>query len=451
MNKTKFRLPVVATGALATLAFGSTAIAQSSDAIIDKLVEKGILTTKEANELREEADKNFTTSYQVKSGMLDWVTALRFNGDFRGRAEGFYSEAPNFADRSRFRYRLRFGATAVIKDNFEVGLRLSSSEAQGTFGGDPISGNTTFQDNASKKFVFIDLAYAKWTPINTPDWSASLTIGKMENPFVFSDMVFDGDYTAEGAAIQLGYTFNDQHAAKVNAGGFSLDEIGGSADDPYLFGAQLRLESTWNKHVATSIGVAALGIMNDQQLNNTAVPNINRGNTRSTLIVGTTTNQVPAFNLNPIVADASVTYTMESFWNYNAPFPIKVGGDYMYNPAATGKNRAYSAGVTFGKSGKKGLWDLAYTYKHLGADAWYEEFVDSDFGAFYGGTLVNSGLGAGYGSGTNVKGHIAKFSYSPYDSLTLSIKWFLADLITPLAGVDEYKMNRMQVDAVWKF
>ena len=451
MNKTKFRLPVVATGALATLAFGSTALAQSSDAIIDKLVEKGILTTKEANELREEADKNFTTSYQVKSGMPDWVTALRFNGDFRGRFDGIYSDNAAFVDRNRFRYRLRFGATAVIKDNFEVGLRLTSAERNENFGGDPISGNVSFGDNASRKFVFFDLVYAKWAPINTPEWTGSLTFGKMENPFVFSDIVFDPDYTPEGGAVQLAHTFNDKHSAKFSGGGFVLDEISASANDPYMVGAQLRFDSVWTKAIATSFGMAGLAIMGDENLSNAAVPNVNRGNTRNVLIVGTSTNQVLAFNFNPIVADAAVTYTLESFWMHNAPFPIRLGGDYMINPAADGKNWAYSAGITFGKSGKKGLWDLAYTYKYLGGDSWYEEMVDSDFGGFYGAGLPNSGFGAGYGPGTNLKGHVARFAYSPYDSLTLSIKWYLADLVTPLAGVAEYKMNRMQIDAVWKF
>jgi hypothetical protein len=33
----------------------------------------------------------------------------------------------------------------------------------------------------------------------------------MENPFVFSDMVFDADYTPEGAGVQVAYTFNDKH------------------------------------------------------------------------------------------------------------------------------------------------------------------------------------------------------------------------------------------------
>src|SRR5437773_9309737 len=84
--------------------------AQSADAIIDKLVEKGILTVKEANELKEEADKGFTSAYSVKSGMPDWVSTLKFSGDVRGRFEGFYSDARfvsggrtnQFLDRNRF-------------------------------------------------------------------------------------------------------------------------------------------------------------------------------------------------------------------------------------------------------------------------------------------------------------------------------------------------------------
>src|SRR5882762_5916540 len=138
------KLKWTAAGAAVSVALSTAAQAQSADALIDKLVEKGILTTKEANELREEADKNFTTSYQVKSGMPDWVTSLKFNGDFRGRLEGFYSDNSAFVDRNRFRYRLRFGAVATIHNNFEVGLRLTSSDAAGGFTeGDPISGNTT--------------------------------------------------------------------------------------------------------------------------------------------------------------------------------------------------------------------------------------------------------------------------------------------------------------------
>src|SRR6266478_2490673 len=89
---------------LAANVFALGACAQSSDALIDKLVEKGILTVKEANDLREETEKNFTQAYSVKSGMPECVSALKFNGDFRGRYEGHYSDNPAFVDRHRLRY-----------------------------------------------------------------------------------------------------------------------------------------------------------------------------------------------------------------------------------------------------------------------------------------------------------------------------------------------------------
>src|SRR5271167_3889625 len=72
-------------GATALMSLAQQSHAQSSDALIDKLVDKGILTTKEAQELRDESDQDFTTAFQTKTGMPDWVTGYKFFGDFRGR------------------------------------------------------------------------------------------------------------------------------------------------------------------------------------------------------------------------------------------------------------------------------------------------------------------------------------------------------------------------------
>jgi hypothetical protein len=446
--KTRLRL-------LAALGLGSIAMngyGQSADAIIDKLVEKGILTVKEANQLREDADKNFTQAYSVKSGMPDWVSALRFNGDLRGRFEGFYGENGDFVDRNRFRYRLRFGVTANLFDNLEVGLRLTSSDpaSGGSFGGDPISGNTTFTDNASKKFVYLDLAYAKWNPINRPDWSATFIVGKMENPFVFSDMVFDADYTPEGIGMQWGYTFNEKHVAKLNAGAYVVDELGGSRYDPFWAGVQGRLDSAWSKKVQTTAGVAWLVLANEDKLTQSGttwtIPNQNAGNNRSTDEDRHLTEEY-----TPIVADFWLTYNLDKFFCYNAAFPIRVGGEYMYNTGADTQNSGYQVGVTFGKSGKRGLWELSYRYKYLEGDAWFEEFVDSDFGAFYAAGTERSAGATGYIAGTNVKGHVIRASYSPFDSWTLGVTAFLTELIQPGPDDPESGMTRLQLDAVWKF
>lgn len=458
-------------GAAIIAAFGAaswTAQAQSADALINKLIEKGVLTVKEANELKEEADKDFTAAHSVKTGMPDWVTSFKFNGDLRGRYDGVYmpeltsglnltpaATSGNFVDRHRFRYRLRFGAVAVMKENFEAGFRLTSSEPQvsGTAqqGGDPISGNTSFNDNGSKKFVYIDLAYGRWTALNTPDFKLVTTVGKMENPFVVSEMMFDGDYTPEGAAINFNYNINDDHILKLNLGAFALDEISAKTADPYLAGVQVRHDANWTKKLQSSVGAGMFWISHEENLADADVPNLNRGNTRSGGFL--------AQEFATWVADAAVTYSLDHAPFYKAAFPIKVGGEFIHNTAANDRNEGYGLGITFGKAGKKGLWEVSYKWKELQGDMWYEEMVDSDFGAVYQATSPASSA-LGYRAGTNLRGHVFRTQYSPADSFTLAATIYLAEVVCHPGGATggvavpgnyDSQTLRVQVDASWKF
>lgn len=452
-NKTR---STVAAAVIASAICAPFAHAQSSDALLDKLVEKGTLTVKEANELREQSDAGFVKALQVRNGMPDWVTTMRLYGDFRGRFDQIATDnnVPGGlnVDRNRYRYRLRAGVTATMKDNFEVGFRLTSADPTGTFGGDPISGNSTMQDNASKKFVFIDLAYGKWTPIKTGPWLLSATFGKMENPIVSSDILFDPDYTPEGLALQAGYEINQDHSIKVNGGFFAMDENPPSAaavqlSDPYYLAGQIRLESKWTPKIHTSLGVTWISVHGIDALATTTVPNRNVGNTRNA--AGLLVN-----NYSPIVGDAFMTYTLDSFPLYPGTFPIKFGGDYMVNTSAAAQNTGYTLGITFGKSGKKGAWELGYRYKRLEADANYEEFVDSDQGAYYQVASSITGNGIGYNPGTNIRGHTFRAAYSVSDSFTLSATYFLYDLINPSIVANAptvSRAGRLQVDGTWKF
>jgi hypothetical protein len=173
------------------------------------------------------------------------------------------------------------------------------------------------------------------------------------------------------------------------------------------------------------------------------VPNQNVGNLRDA--TGILTHQY-----NPIVVDGSVTYNLESFPLYTGAFPIKFAGDYINNPDGGDANEGFSAGVTFGKSGKKGLWDLSYRYKYLEGDAWFEELVDSDFGAVYS-SAYRGGSKNGYSAGTNVRGHIIKATYSPYDSMTIGITYFLTEVIDLPAPNPKIDTGRLQADVSWKF
>lgn len=438
----------LAATAITAMAFTGSAQAQSPDALLNKLVDKGVLTAKEANDLRKETEKdaetNFNKMYQAKSGLPEWVTSLKFYSDLRLRHESIYVDSGDFPDRSRFRYRIRPGFTAVLKDNFEVGIRLSSSEpSSGGAGGDPISGNTSFSDNGSKKSIYVDLAYAKWNALKTSDWNLTFTGGKMENALHFpSTDVFDKDYTPEGFAQEASYRLNSNHVFKATAVQYILDEVATSSKDPALVGGQLRWNAAWDKQWSSTLGGTYLSILNRDSLTTAAVPNQGRGNSRDA-----GGNLLHGFN--PWIGDAGLTYLFDSAPIYKGAFPVNVSADYIYNPSAPDDNIGYSAGVTFGKSGKKNTWQIDYRYTYLEGDAWYEELPESDFGAVY--ATAPTGGDSGYRNGTNVKGHWVKASYSPANSLTLSVAYFFTDLINPNPSNSDSGAGRLQVDMVWKF
>ncbi len=448
--------------ALALLA--TSAAAQSNDALLDKLVDKGILTTKEAQELREESDKNFTTAFQTKTGMPDWVNGYKLSGDMRGRYEHISSDNSGLIDRDRLRYRLRVGLTVNMLDDLEAGFRLGTGEASGSAGtGNPLSNNSTLKDNGSKKSIFIDTAYGKWTPVNSGGWLASLTFGKMENPFAFTPMVFDPDLTPEGAAVQTSWAINDKQSLSLTGAAFVMGEVASSTHDPFMYGGQLLWSSKWTQKLSSSLGAGVFQIVSPDQLTTANSPYGNRGNTRVPYIPaeppGSSALYVLKNNYNPLIADASVTYTLDSFPFYTGTFPLKFAGEFINNPGASAKNNGFWVGATFGKSGTKKTWDITYRYEYLEADAWYDQLVDDDNGAFYPGDNTSANSTFGYFGGTNIKGHMVKFNYSFTDSFTFSATCFITDLIS-LDGLSANPLVpnahtsaaiRFMADLMWKF
>jgi Putative porin len=443
--------------AAALAALAPQAHAQASDALLDKLVDKGILTVDEAKDLRVETDKDFKTAFQAKTGMPDWVSGYKFSGDVRGRFEQFSGDNSALIDRTRLRYRVRLGVAVNMLENVEAGFRLSSADSKGigsqASAGNSVSGNSTMQDNFSKKGIYVDAAYGKWTPINSGGWLLSATVGKMDNPFNFTPMVFDPDITPEGAALTGGYTINDKHSLAFTGAAFVMDEESGTTHDPMMYGGQATWNAKWNDKWSSSLGVGALAIMSPNQLGINNVPYVNQGNTR----VNTTNNSssdILKYNYTPLIADASVTYTFDNGpFLYTGAFPIKLAAEFMNNPGAPNNNNAYWVGLTFGKSGTRKTWDLTYRYEYLEADAWYDQMVDDDFGAYYSSenTPNNPSLGLkGYVGGTNVRGHLIKGVYSFTDSLSFTASAFLDDLINQ-TGESKSGSVHFMADLMWKF
>jgi len=209
--------------------------------------------------------------------------------------------------------------------------------------------------------------------------------------------------------------------------------------------------ANWSKKWSSTASAAIFSIQNPHSLTNSSVPNINRGNTRNP-------DGTLAYEFYPVVLNGSVTYLAETFPFYQGALPIKVVGEWMNNQGApsASDNYGWNVGIVLGKSGKKKTFEISYMYKWFGANAWWEELVDDDFGAFYGAlnSPPNSGFGPGYGAGTNVRGHIVRVAYSPTDALTFAVKWYLTELINtyPNNGVgSDSQMNRLQVDSTLQF
>ena len=485
-------LKTVAIGAATVTALSVKTQAQSADALIEKLVDKGILTEKEAGELRDESDKDFTTAFQTKTGMPDWVSGYKFYGDFKGRFEENNSANTQYDTRDRYRYRLRAGVTISMVDNFETGFRLGSGNPLSNPGGVIVGGSSVSQSQDANSlfdanYLWIDTAYGKWTAINSGSWTLSVIIGKMDNPFQLSNMVWDYDIDPVGGAFVLQHQFNDQQTIKGIGAMYVLDEfnqgfpsgnqiptIAGHtpqstpSQDPYLYGGQILWQSQWTPKISTSLGLAAFDIVNKESLNGFVQPLYNVGNTRNS-------EGFLAYNFNPIIASASATYCLSAFPLYHGVFPLTLAGEYMNNPGAPANNEGYRFGFTLGKAGTKHTWQISYRYQQLDADAWYDALVDDDNGSYYaatagtyvaptsnkgasgqaGGQLawINSNGKAfnnGWYGGTNQRGHLIQATYSLTDFLDLSVIFYLNSLViqTPNESSDA---QHFMVDLAWRF
>jgi hypothetical protein len=369
--------------------------------------------------------------------MPDWVTSYKISGDVRGRFEDFTSDNKAFNIYERYRYRLRFGITVNMTDNLELGFRLGSGDPKGS-GGNPLSQSSTLQGNFTDKNVYIDTAYARWTPIHSGGWNASATLGKMDTPFQYSWMVFDPDLTPEGVVENTSWQINDRQSVSLAGGAFVLNagvlnSQYSSQNIPYFYGGQILWNAQWTSKFSTTAGFGGFQLGNSDQLTTANVPLINLGNTRTIVEQNQGGTDVPLYSLayqyTPIIFDASATYVLDSFPFYAGKFPLKVGAEYMQNLSVGKNNQGIWAGVTFGKSGTKGTWDITYRWERLEADAWYDQLVDDDNGAFYPGDIPNANASHGYYGGTDVQGSMVKFNYSFTDSLTFTFTCYVNDLI----------------------
>jgi polyhydroxyalkanoate synthesis regulator phasin len=408
--------------------------------LVKKLVEKGVLTPGEAQQLitetKEEVRKEVAQAKSESSPV--WAQRIKMKGDYRLRFQNQKMASDN-ADRGRMRMRLRVGAEGKVNDAVKVGFGLASGSTS-----DPRSTNQTFQDTWTKKTLTIDYAYAQMDgfaiPI-APEWLsmpwATFSGGKLPKMPLWepSDMLWDTDLTPEGLAAEFLHTPVGLSNTDLffNTGIFILDE-NSNGSDPWNFFFQPGLKQRFTDKMGLKLAFTYYGF---KHVKGYLLDYSGGTNTRNA-------GGKYMYNFDSISPSAELSFKEPlSFISPSIPVPeLSVFGEYLYNlcikqPTKDKNNEAWAAGVKLGhpKISDWGQWDLKYMYKRIARDAWPDTFPDSDF----------------YSGQTNARGHEIVFSYGLGKNWYLALDYYITNTITEYSGRNNNEEKLFQCDLNFKF
>jgi hypothetical protein len=415
----------------------------------------------------------------------DWVDRIKIQGDIRvrhqselyasdnstnayvdfselNRAGGFgktdYPWVNTTQDRHRERVRLRLGIDAKVDNDFMAGMRLATGNS-----GDPVSTNQTLGNYGRPYAVLVDQAYLRYKAVDLGGYNwMTVWGGRMPNPWVSTDLVWDPDLNFEGVAstyrTRIGGSdgISDVADAETTAfftfGAFPLQEVALSSRDKWLLGAQLG--GQWFAANQSNFTVALAyydyrnivgqrNTLDSKRTDFTAPDFMQKGNTlfdiRNDIDVSTD-RWALASDYNEI------NLTMRADLANFSPVHVVLTGDYVKNigfketevsalagTSVSPRTKGYQVQLAVGwpQIAKPRDWRVSAAYKHLERDAVLDAFTDSDF----------------HLGGTDAEGWIMGFEYGLMDKTALNVRWLSADAIDgPPLSVDV-----LQIDVSAKF
>jgi hypothetical protein len=378
-----------------------------------------------------------TEAWGIPGALPDWIKRVTISGDMRVRAEGDvfprgnvvntypylnwvainnaggFTKAGNaaFLNTSIDRYylvgRLRLGFDAQLDSGWSVGSRLTTGTLI-----NPDSTNQVLGQYGGRYVTNVDLAYLKWVGGNPTSSRQllSLTGGKMPNPFVSSELVWDTDVTFEGVAAtyRLGIARDAAKRRYVYAtlGAFPVQDVPLYPTlNKWMYAGQVGFDL----HTARGSGLQLAAAYYDfnhivgrqntyeptqtggQPLDFTAPPYLQKGNTVFD-IRNTSDSTQNLFALaseyheleTTLIADyvASPAYRL----SFYADFVKNLGYNQAAVSARYGANvparvKGYQSELSFGSNlmNHTGAWRAFAGYRYLQRDAVIDAFTDQDY------------------------------------------------------------------------
>lgn len=359
---------------LAALCFFGAQKAQAGemDVLVNKLVEKGILTSSEGQIILDEtkAEVAKQNAKGENEALPKWIQNIKMKGDFRLRYQ-YQHTNKGLNDRHRARIRLRLGVEGQVNDKLMAALGLATGLSDGSADA-ARSTNATLENGFSKKPIALDYAYAKYTPYS---W-IEIIGGKFYNPlWMPTDLVWDSDINPEGGSINLKTALNDKLSVFLNTGIFVLDETNtaGNNDDPMMYAVQpgFTYKATDKVSVKGAFTYNNSANVIRNTLNGTASTNSTvGGGLKYDFIVLEPAVQVDitdplAFTNLPILGKAE---------------NLSLFAQYVNNTIPSDENNGFAVGFQLGakKVAKFGDWQFKYIYAMLEKDAVLDILPDSD-------------------------------------------------------------------------
>jgi|GEM_PF-975540 len=457
------------------------AYAGEVDVLINKLVEKGVLSPSEAQIVMDDTKLKVSKDLaeQKSYAVPDWTQRIKWGGDVRFRTQGDWGKnntvttAPgtnNGIDKQRIRNRIRgrFYMEAKVNDFTYASVRFAGGDTNVR------STNDTTDNWWSKKYAMFDWYYIRFeAPASFHrDYGqyfsdAKLWAGKFPIPFEYSELLWDPDTNPSGVAFQ--YVSPDLGNSGIvplfniysNSAMLWLNENASYTNDPMLWGWQVGLKTDPFGPLASTANISS-AIYNFASVQGRSPTGSAGTNTRTLGMDGVGAVNDQGYRYGFSVFDLLVGIDNQKIFGFE--FPHGLYADYLHNMecAVDGLNNGYMLGGYIGKKKIKepGDWKARAEMRYIERDAVPDFMPDSDFYGFgtnYTPSLAipataannagNNGLPAE--GGTNGKGINLAFEYQLFKNTSLNFEYYW---MKPIKSDDRTApWNELQLDVITKF
>ncbi|MCE0521631.1 MAG: putative porin [Methylacidiphilales bacterium] len=440
-------------------------------------------------------DDIFPTGNDVTSGSF-----INFNAINTGSPIDVISPTLNYPqynvnqNRTRIRLRTRIGADIDVGNGFTAGLRVASGSDDS-----PVTENQTLGGvgsgqqggDFSKYQIWLDRAFLKYQLGGLPNADFSVTVGRFDNPFFSSSMIWADEIGFDGLAVKAKYQVAPGVTPFLTGGAFPVynTDLNFASDNASKFNSEdkwlyaVQGGATWQiSHDFNFKGAIAYYDFENIQgqvsspMDSTATAGntddsrplfAQNGNTYIALrdIVttdgGPVTSQPQYFGLASAFRELALTEQLD--YSGFEPLHITLLGEFVKNlafnqnaienggspsfpgpinnrtggisGAYVGGDLGYDVRLTVGHPTLEKLWDwnVNLTYRYVESDATVDGFTDADFG----GSLT----------GTNLKGYIIGGNLGLTSRVWVNIRYMSSNAI---AG-PTYANDLIQFDLNAKF